>query len=378
MRYDGRMRSRILAFVPLLISFALVLPLVAYAGGIPFFGPIIPEEYSACPAGWGMLITVFNNIISLLITLAAVFVAPLMIAYSGFLFVVNPVNPSGREDAKTILTHTIVGLVIALSGWLIVDAIMAVLYHPNGSIGSTWSQLITGNPNDPCLHQEGTLPGNIPSQSNAVTSGGTGQGLVVAPKSIIAPAPPATFLPGAPTMSQAALQSAARAASRYSSQVCDAAAAQGIPDQCKQLLGILAVESGGNPTITSGKGAIGLMQLIPTTAAASGVSACAGSTNTNPSAACIAALKDPKTNITAGVTEYAKLYKTFNDPTNATAAYNAGSGDSITQAGKKNAFAPSSDCPGLYAWQCPKNPGGFIETQAYVPNVNAVASTLTI
>ena len=157
-RYDEGMRSRILAFAPLLvISSVLVLPLVAHAGGIPFFGPIIPEEYAACPAGWGMLITVINNIISLLITLAIVFVAPIVIAYSGFLFVVNPVNPSGREEAKNILTHTVVGIVIALSGWLIVDAIMAVLYHPTGSIGSTWSQLITSNPNDPCLKQEGSV-----------------------------------------------------------------------------------------------------------------------------------------------------------------------------------------------------------------------------
>lgn len=374
------MRFRALLFALLFVAGSLALPHFAHAAAIPFFGPIIPEANSICPLGWGSLITVINNIIRLLITLAIVFVAPLMIAYSGFLFVVNPVNPSGREEAKKILTHTIVGIIIALSGWLIVDAIMAVLYHPSGSIGSTWSQLITSNPNDSCLKQKGALPESTSNQSSSAPAlTVTSQPSVPTPGILQKPpSEPTAALPFKPTMSQAALQSAAKEASAYSSQVCDVAAAQGIPDQCKQLLGILAVESAGNPAATSNKGAIGLMQLIPTTAASNGVSACEGSTNTSPSASCVAALKDPKTNITAGVTEYTKLYKKFNDPTNATAAYNAGSGNSITQAGKKNAFAPSSDCPGLYAWQCPKNPGGFVETQAYVPNVNAAASIITI
>ena len=65
----------------LLVAGSLALPLAAQAGGIPFFGPIVPDAINRCAAGWGMLITVINNIISFLITLAIVFVAPLMIAW---------------------------------------------------------------------------------------------------------------------------------------------------------------------------------------------------------------------------------------------------------------------------------------------------------
>lgn len=144
------MRSRVLLFALLLIAGSLALPLAAHAGGIPFFGPIVPDAINRCAAGWGMVITVINNIISFLITLAIVFVAPLMIAYSGFLFVVNPVNAGGKEQAKKILTNTIVGIIIALAGWLIVDAIMAVLYNPT-AVGSTWSQLITSGGALPCI-----------------------------------------------------------------------------------------------------------------------------------------------------------------------------------------------------------------------------------
>ncbi len=146
------MRSRVFVFAFLLVAGSLTLPLAAHAG-IPFFGPIIPDAINKCAAGWGMLITVINNIISLLITLAIVFVAPLMIAWSGFLFVVNPVNSSGISQAKSILTNTVVGIVIALCGWLIVDAVMSVLYV--GNLGA-WSQIINWN-GDACLIQEGSL-----------------------------------------------------------------------------------------------------------------------------------------------------------------------------------------------------------------------------
>ena len=157
-------------FVALLVAGSLALPLVAQAGGIPFFGPIVPDAINRCAAGWGMLITVINNIISFLITLAIVFVAPLMIAWSGFLFVVNPVNAGGKEQARKILTNTVVGIVIALAGWLIVDAIMAVLYNPSARSGetvlTTWSNLVTSGGALPCIPLKASLnqvPGLVPS-----------------------------------------------------------------------------------------------------------------------------------------------------------------------------------------------------------------------
>lgn len=161
------MRFRVPLFALLFAVGSFALPLAAHAG-IPFFGPIIPSGYQSCPAGWGMLIIVINNIIQLLLTLAIVFVAPIMIAYSGFLFVVNPVNAGGKEQAKGILTHTIVGIVIALCGWMIVDAVMVVLYNPGASSGTTrltaWSQLITSGGGDACLNQRGApfTPGAVP------------------------------------------------------------------------------------------------------------------------------------------------------------------------------------------------------------------------
>ncbi len=182
------MRSRAPLFALLFVVSSLALPLAAHAGGIPFFGPIIPNEQitingvvgnqNVCAAGWGMLVTVINNIISLLLTLAIVFVAPLMIAYSGFLFVINPVNAGGKEKAKEVLLNTVAGIVIALSAWMIVGAIMAVLYHPTGSVGSTWSSLITGG-GDICIPLAGSL--NQAVQTGIPTSGISGSGSLGAP-----------------------------------------------------------------------------------------------------------------------------------------------------------------------------------------------------
>jgi hypothetical protein len=174
-RYDENMRSRTFLLAFLLVAGAFALPLAAHAA-IPFFGPIIPKEQATCAASWGLIVVVVNNIISLLITLAIVFVAPLMIAWSGFLFVVNPVNSSGISEAKKILTNTVVGIVIALAGWLIVDALMAVLYNANAPAGSTggvlgtWSDLVGSKGVPPCIPLATAL-NNSTQTLNPSTSG---------------------------------------------------------------------------------------------------------------------------------------------------------------------------------------------------------------
>jgi hypothetical protein len=71
-------------------------------------------------------------------------------------------DPGGISKAKGVLTNTVVGIVVALASWMIVDAVMVVFY--NGSFG-TWASIIKGNANDLCLTQKGSLPTDTLTQT---------------------------------------------------------------------------------------------------------------------------------------------------------------------------------------------------------------------
>ena len=94
------------------------------------------------------------------------------------------------------------------------------------------------------------------------------------------------------------------------------------------LQALIATESGFNARAVSPKGAVGLMQLIPPTAARYGVKA-------DKSAAVEQKLTDPKTNIRAGASYLRDLIRLFPGRIElALAAYNAGEG-AVQRAGNK-------------------------------------------
>lgn len=94
------------------------------------------------------------------------------------------------------------------------------------------------------------------------------------------------------------------------------------------LKALIATESGFNPHAVSPKGAVGLMQLIPPTAARYGVT---GGKNVT----IAKRLTDPKTNIKAGARYLADLIRMFPGRLElALAAYNAGEG-AVQRAGNK-------------------------------------------
>jgi len=179
------MRSRVF---PLLLFTGLAsltaVPYAAHAVGIPFFGPLVPDSYNLCPVGWPGVVEIMNRIIAFAITLAITFVAPLSIAYAGFLFVVNPLNPGGKEHARAVLLNTIIGVVIALAAYLIVDAGLTALTSKGVS---DWTSQVFGGGGDVCLFQIGSLNqignnagGQTVTGSNSsgglITGGATGSG----------------------------------------------------------------------------------------------------------------------------------------------------------------------------------------------------------
>lgn len=89
---------------------------------------------------------------------------------------------------------------------------------------------------------------------------------------------------------------------------------------------VIWVESGGNPTAVSRKGARGLMQLMPQRSAQLGVR--------NPF--------DPRQNVSAGVRHLRALLDQFGDVTLALAAYNAGA-DAVRAHGGVPPYAETED-----------------------------------
>ncbi len=93
----------------------------------------------------------------------------------------------------------------------------------------------------------------------------------------------------------------------YEQLISDIASHQGMDPEV--IKSIVQVESGYNPRALSSKGAMGLMQLMPETASAMGIS--------NP--------WDPVQNITAGTKYFSRLLRRYQgDMMKALAAYNAG------------------------------------------------------
>jgi hypothetical protein len=324
-------------------------PYSLLAASLDFFGPIVPESAQTCAAGWASAIAVLNNIIKFALSMGII-IAVLMIAYAGFLWVTNPINAENRTKARSILMNAGIGLLIALGAWLLVNTLLGALSGGTRSISYFTGFLSTGG-GDTCIIAKNQTPG--PAGGTGVTAGNstTGNGTAIC-----------TGTNGSPQQ----LTGSAAGAYQYSSQISALAQQYGVSDQTNELLGIIAQESGGKTGLTSGAGAIGLMQLMPATAAQYGVSACQGSSNSNPSSACVAALKDASTNMTAAVKYYATLYQqNSGNVANAIAGYNGGQG----------ANRSSNTCPGQTYWQCAAN-DGYAETRNYVTQVSNYANTI--
>ena len=113
-------------------------------------------------------------------------------------------------------------------------------------------------------------------------------------------------------------------ASRYADHVAAAAADNGVDPELVQA--VIATESNFNPRAISAKGAQGLMQLMPATAAELGV----------------ADVWDPGENIRGGTAHLARLLQKFDDVPLALAAYNAGEG-AVTRYGGVPPYQETQD-----------------------------------
>jgi hypothetical protein len=153
--------KRFLAWTPLLaLLLLIVVPHVAHAFS-PLSGnfQIVPKECNDCPgssAGWGCVLLLIKNLINFALSLG-VLACVAVLAYAGGLWVLNPLKAEFREQGRGMLINAVVGLVIALAAWLIINTFTVVL---TGKGVETWTAQI--GIGDKCL----------PTASD-VTGGGT-------------------------------------------------------------------------------------------------------------------------------------------------------------------------------------------------------------
>ncbi|MBU0750007.1 hypothetical protein KKH15_00625 [Patescibacteria group bacterium] len=141
------------------ILFALVIsvgvPGVALAANLPILNPdfeIVPDPSdhdSSClrgaPLSYGAVLQLVQNLMNASISVGAIILI-LIITYAGALFLFSPTSPEYREQGRAMLSSAVIGFVIVLASWLVVDFIMKSLYNPEVTTGTAkfgpWNEIL--------------------------------------------------------------------------------------------------------------------------------------------------------------------------------------------------------------------------------------------
>ncbi len=100
---------------------AFCLPIVVSAAGlVPCGGP----GEAACNTDF--VVSFVSGLINFLISMLGV-IAMIVLVYAGFRMVVSMGNEAEWTKAKSLFTNVIIGIILILAAWLIVDTIMRVL-----------------------------------------------------------------------------------------------------------------------------------------------------------------------------------------------------------------------------------------------------------
>jgi len=103
--------------------------------------PLVPNECATNPQACNFcaMLAMANNLINLLFQLLVI-VAVILIVVAGFKLVTSAGNTQALESAKSMLTNVIIGFVIVMAAWLIVDTIFKMLVRDTGNFG-VWNRL---------------------------------------------------------------------------------------------------------------------------------------------------------------------------------------------------------------------------------------------
>ncbi|MDE2107121.1 MAG: transglycosylase SLT domain-containing protein [Patescibacteria group bacterium] len=286
--------------------------------GVPT-NPITATGCNLCNLG-----QLIQNIINFLIIIAVPISAALF-AYAGYLYF-TAVDDQGKvKQAKKIFSSVIIGLVIALSGYLIVQTLMNALLNPQFKAGGwSWNTLQCSDDRP---------------RTSAVSDIFTG---LFMPSGTVGVGSQPTALSGATLQSLTAGVNASESYYQNFENAC-----QGNSNCVANLQALCAIESSCNPsTACNGLNSCGMMQIQPATACStnSSIPGCANGQVANQQSV-IQYLQNYQNSIPLAAQIYTTLLNSpacGGDAACAAAAYNGGPG----------ALNPSACCPSGAAFQC--------------------------
>jgi hypothetical protein len=122
-----------LIFTAILLVF--VIPSISFAVEPEFTG-LVPCNNTTIPCDFNALMAMVNGIINFILKNMVIPIAAIMFAYAGFLMVTaGDEVASARTKAKNIFTNAVIGLALAVGGWLIISTILAILGYDGTWIG---------------------------------------------------------------------------------------------------------------------------------------------------------------------------------------------------------------------------------------------------
>ncbi len=108
-----------------LIGFLLFIPVSAFAAGLTWQGPLVPAcAYTPGPPCQACdFVALVHNVLVFFVYVGGM-AAVLMFAYAGILYVTAPANKNNLDEAKKIFWNALIGLILIIAAWLIVDLII--------------------------------------------------------------------------------------------------------------------------------------------------------------------------------------------------------------------------------------------------------------
>lgn len=120
------------------------MPVVSFAAWTPGT-PLVPCDNTptvtgtsvtyAHPCNFNALMTMVNTVISFILFGMAIPIAAIMFVYAGFELVTSGGSTEKRGIAKKVFTHAVIGIVLAVAAWVIVNTILSILGYSGGWIG---------------------------------------------------------------------------------------------------------------------------------------------------------------------------------------------------------------------------------------------------